>query len=121
MAKKYLSMLCILLSSLVLIACDGHTSVRGHVYDKKGKPIEGALVLIETGRDIKFDIQTDKEGYYAVGVTHAPFEVQLTLTVSKEGYKQYKKIFSSREEPKGDYKIVLEKISSTDGEAKMKN
>ena len=77
--------------------------------------------MLETGTDIKFDIQTDNDGYYAVGVTHAPFEVQLTLTISKEGYNKFKKTFSSREEPKGDYKIVLERVSASDGEAKIKN
>jgi hypothetical protein len=95
-----------------LLSCDGHTRVSGHVFDSKGQPVEKALVILETGGR-KFDIATRKDGSFVVGLTHAPFEVQLSLSVTKEGFKPCKETFSSRSSPQGDHKIVLERDSST--------
>jgi hypothetical protein len=91
-----------------LLSCDGHTSVHGHVFDSKGQAIERALVVLETsGRT--FDISTGKDGSFNVGLTHAPFEVQLSLSVTREAFKPFKETFSSRLRPEGDHKIVLER------------
>jgi len=101
-----------LLLIVFLLSCDGHTSVRGHVFDSNGQPIEKALVVLETsGR--KFDIDTSKDGSFDVGLIHAPFEVQLSLVVTKAGFKPFKETFSSRSRPQGDHKVVLEKDLST--------
>ena len=113
MKKALLTLL--VLSTFFLASCDGHTSVSGYVYDGKGQPIEDALVVLEEhGR--KFEIRTRKDGSFDVGVTHAPTEVQLTFTVSKEGYKPHKESFSSRKEPERGHRIVLDKISADDNE-----
>jgi hypothetical protein len=93
-----------------MFACDGHTSVHGHVQDSNGKPIEKASVTLETnGR--KDDIETANDGSFEVGFTHAPTEVQLTLRATKPGFKPFSETFSSRSRPKGDHKITLERDS----------
>lgn len=115
MKKALITLL--VLSTFLLASCDGHTSVSGYVYDGKGQPIEDALVALEE-HGHTFEIRTRKDGSFDVGVTHAPTEVQLTFTVSKEGYEPHKETFSSRKEPERGYKIVLERISANDGKGK---
>jgi hypothetical protein len=105
---RTLSSVLVFLLLTTLVACDGYTSVRGHVQDSTGKPIEKASVTLETfGR--QDDIDTAKDGSFEVGFTHAPREVQLTLRVTKPGFKPFSETFSSRSRPEGDHKIILER------------
>lgn len=94
--------------------------MRGFVYDAENKPIQNVTVKFEQVKkgepkeSYQSIQQTDKNGRFDAGFTHAPFDVELKLTVSKAGYKTYESQFSSSEaqkklENKEEYRIVLEK------------
>ena len=109
MEQKGLHILFCLVLSVILAGCDGHTRVKGYVYDRDDNPIKDALVTLEYSTH-KFDALTDKDGAYDVGLVHGPFFASLTLTATKEGFKPFKLPFSSNSSPSGNYKIVLERI-----------
>jgi hypothetical protein len=122
MPKENLINLLICLAVLVffILACDGGSRIRGYVYDTENKPIENATVKFEAVEkgELKESYQsihqTDKNGKFDCMFTHAPFETQLKLTVSKPGYKTYESQFSSREaykklENNEEYRIILQK------------
>ena len=96
---------------LSLFACDGFTHIQGRVTDTNGKPIEGAHVEMKTsGR--REEVKTDSHGSFSVGFTHAPFNVDLVLTVSKDGYKTYEKSFKARDAKDFPSTIVMEAAQS---------
>jgi Carboxypeptidase regulatory-like domain len=98
--------LLILFACLIAISCDGHTTVKGFVYDSKDQPIQDALVTLKYS-DQTFTARTDKDGAYNVGLTHGPFFAGLTLTVVKDGYKAYELSFSANSAPTGYHNVVL--------------
>ena len=113
-------LMCLAVLIFLILGCDGGSRVNGFVYDTENKPIENATVKFESVRkgepeeSYQSIEQTDKNGRFECGFMHAPFEVQLKLTVSKAGYILYESQFSSREaqkklENKEEYRIVLEK------------
>jgi hypothetical protein len=111
MKQRGLHILFGLVLSVILAGCDGHTRVKGYVYDRHDNPIKDALVTLEYSTH-KFDARTDKDGAYDVGLVHGPFFATLTLTTTKEGFKPFKLRLSSNSSPSGDYKIVLDRIAS---------
>ena len=103
---------------LSVAGCDGFTHIKGRVTDTNGKPIQGALVEMKTisgGRDGQS--KTDADGSFSVGFTHAPWNVDLSLTVSKQGYKTFEKRFKSEEAKQFPTTITLEAVQSV-GESK---
>jgi len=99
-----------LLVCFIFAGCDGHTRVKGYVYDTDENPIKDALVTLEYSNE-KFDVRSDKDGAYDVGLVHGPFFAGLTLTATKEGYEPFKLSFSSNSSPQGYYKIVLKRVA----------
>jgi hypothetical protein len=100
-----------LVLALFIAACDGFTHLQGKVTDMNGKPIQGAVVEMKTisgGRDDKS--KTEADGSFSVDFTHAPFNVDLMLTVSKEGYKTVERRFKSADAKQFPPNIVLEAI-----------
>jgi uncharacterized GH25 family protein len=103
------SIISIFLLLLCVIACDGFTHLKGKVLDKNGQPVEGALVEMKTvsgGR--KDETKSKSDGSFSVGFTHAPFNVDLILTVSKGGYKTSETKFKSSEARERTMNITLE-------------
>jgi len=108
-AKRALSLLLL----LSVAGCDGFTHISGKVTDTNGKPIQGAEVRMKTisgGRDDK--VKTDTEGSFTVGFSHAPWNVDLLLTVSKDGYKTFEKQFKSADAKQIPATIALEAAPS---------
>lgn len=101
---------------LGLAACDGFTHIGSKVTDTSGKPIQDAQVEMKTGgRDEK--TKTGADGSFSIGFTHAPFNVDLVVTVSKEGYKTFEKRFTARDASQFPQTIVLERAQAA-GESK---
>lgn len=92
---------------LSLLACDGFTHIQGKVTDTNGKPIEGAHVEMKTSGHHE-ETKTDSHGSFSVGFTHPPFNVDLVLTVSKDGYKTFEKSFKARDAKEFPSTIVME-------------
>jgi hypothetical protein len=100
-----------LILALSIAGCDGFTHIQGKVTDMNGKPIRGAAVKMKTisgGRDD--ESTTEDDGSFSVGFTHAPFNVDLMLTVSKEGYKTVERRFKSADAKQFPPTIVLEAV-----------
>ncbi|HKR60208.1 MAG TPA: carboxypeptidase-like regulatory domain-containing protein [Pyrinomonadaceae bacterium] len=100
---------------LLMTACDGFTHIKAKVTDMKGKPIQGALVQMKTmsgGRDDQSKTGTD--GSFSVGFSHAPWSVDLLLTVSKDGYKTFEKRFKSEEGAEFPTTIILQPVQRVD-------
>jgi len=94
-----------------LAACDGFTHIGSRVTDTNGKPIENAQVEMKTGgRDGK--VKTGADGSFSIGFSHAPFNVELVVTVSKEGYKTFEKRFSALDASQFPPTINLERAQS---------
>lgn len=65
---------------------------------------------ISGGRDDK--VKTDTDGSFSVGFSHAPWKVDLALTVSKEGCKTFEKRFTSEEAKEFPATITLEAVQA---------
>jgi hypothetical protein len=100
-----LTLIVILLTS----GCDGGTRLQGEVVDADNKPVAEAKVrlceLNETSRSS--DSKTDESGRYTVMLMHAPFKIPLVVTVTKDGYKPFRKEFKAGESEGLPKKIVL--------------
>jgi hypothetical protein len=104
----------------LFMACDGGTSISGHVRDVSGKSIEGAKVALNADDRTNVGETSRADGYYQTSIMHAPYkDVQVKLTVSKEGFKTYEQTFLSGEASKQKtYDVVLEPLSSPGAKAK---
>lgn len=94
---------------LLLLACSPVTTVSGSVIDKSGNPLEGVKAEIK-GKSAKNDVYlTKSDGLYDFGevniVSHEN-PIEITLTVSKSGYKTFSKELRFGEDNKDA--IVLE-------------
>lgn len=85
------AVLCI---ACILLGCDGFSRIDGFVRDPDGKPISSARVELIEG-DRNGEVYSGPVGEFKVGMTHAPFRVNLMLRVTKVGYKAASKKFSS--------------------------
>ena len=98
----------------ILSACDGFTHVTGKVMDENGKPVPGAMVELKTdsgGR--RQQAKSAADGSFSVGFSHAPFQLDLTLTVSKQGYKSIETKFKSNQAKELPTTIVLLRDQTT--------
>jgi hypothetical protein len=99
------------LGLLVLVAgCDGHTSLSGEVVGPEDRPIAGVKVRLSEPKEPTrgWDSTTDESGRFSVALTHAPFDIPLVVTATKEGYKPYRKEFKVSQRESFSKKIVLE-------------
>jgi len=99
------------LAVLIFVAgCDGHTSLSGTIVGPDDEPVVGAKVRLfephqpERGRDAT----TGETGGFSLAMTHAPFDIPLVVTVTKEGYMPYRKEFKAAKWTDFPSKIVLE-------------
>jgi hypothetical protein len=115
-----------LLAALIAVCCtfltacpmgDGGASVAGRVLDESGKPIKDAKVVL-VSRGAKDESESRDDGYYEVGVIHAPRAPTGMLTVSKEGYETYQHQFNSREELGHKRDIVLRAVATSKVESR---
>ena len=100
---------------IFIAGCDGFTHIKGRVTDINGKPVQGALVEMKTisgGRDDQ--LRSAADGSFEVGFSHAPWNVDLALKVSKEGYKTFEKRFKSADAEQFPETITLEPVQNVD-------
>ncbi len=95
--------------SLLFLSCSPVTKASGSIIDETGNPLEGVQVEIK-GKSAKADVfLTKSDGLYDFGeveiMSHAT-PIEITLTVSKSGYKTISKQLSFGQENKDV--IVLE-------------
>ena len=102
---------------LALFACDGFTHIQSKVTDTNGKAIEGARVEMKTSGRHE-EVKTDSQGSFSVGFTHSPFNVDLILTVSKDGYKTFEKSFTARDAKEFPSTLVMEAAQQPVGQSK---
>src|SRR5258708_9541858 len=94
MKSSRISTALVLLITVVIVACDGGTRLRGQIHDPAGRPIEDVRVTLAQGsRSIA--VATGQDGVYAVGLMHSPYTVTLSLTAEKPGYTKFERRFSS--------------------------
>ena len=119
--RSSLILVAIVLTAFVL-GCDGASHISGHVYDSNDKPVNNAKILFEDAASEKSDhpeyyqyrTETNGEGRFNAGIMHAPFDIKLRLTVTKEGFRTYVTEFYSSDahkmvDDKHELSIVLEK------------
>jgi hypothetical protein len=88
--------------------CDGGTRLQGRVLGPDGKPLAGAKVQFGQPGDLQSERVTGEDGRFEVGRVHAPFEVKLVLTVTKEGFRPYRQQISSRRPEEFSGTVVLQ-------------
>jgi len=104
MSDNYLHVL--LVGAILLIVasgCDGFSRISGHVYDMNDQPIADAKILFEDADAERAEhpeffqarTETDTNGRFRTGITHAPFNITLRLTVTKDGFRPYVTEFSA--------------------------
>jgi hypothetical protein len=96
---------------LILIAgCDGHTSLSGVVVGPDNKPVAGVKVRLSEPKEPTrgWDSTTNESGRYSVALTHAPFDIPLVVTATKDGYKPYRKEFEAGRRESFPKRIVLQ-------------
>ncbi len=101
----------LLMPMLMLVAgCDGHTSLSGQIVGPDDEPVVGAKVrLVEADQPGRGrDSTTGETGGFSVALTPAPFDIPLVVTVTKDGYKPYRKEFKAAKWADFPSKIVLE-------------
>lgn len=80
----------------LLSGCDGGTYLKGVVLDSDGTPIADAEVKLTTG-ETKREVKSSDRGIFKVGMTHSPFNPEVTLEVTKPGFKPFEKRFHAKE------------------------
>src|SRR5882762_9471479 len=76
--------------------CDGGTHLKGIVLDSGDRPIADADVRLTTGK-LQREVKSSDRGVFKVGMTHSPFNPELTLEVTKPGFKPFEKRFHAKE------------------------
>jgi hypothetical protein len=76
--------------------CDGGTRLKGVVLDSSDRPIADADVKLTTG-ELKREVKSSDRGVFKVGLIHSPFNPELTLEVTKTGFKPFEKRFHAKE------------------------
>ena len=114
-----IALLCVCSVVVFLLGCDGATFVRGVVRDSEGKPIPEANVKLTAG-GITRETKSMDDGEFEVGGTHAPFRVQLTLSVTKAGYKPFEKLISSSDGVHQAIDVALEPSSDRSSSPKKR-
>ena len=112
----------VLVLVLVLVpGCQGITKLDGEVVGTDGKPIAGVQILLIEPDDTALGCatRTDQAGRYSVTLSHAPFNITLAFTATKDGYEPYFKGFNSGDSARFPKSIVLEKAKIAPTATKM--
>ncbi len=88
--------MCAISISGFISGCDGGTRLKGVVLDSNGTPIADADVKLTT-EERKREVKSSDRGVFEVGMTHSPFNPELTLEVTKPGFKPFEKRFHAKE------------------------
>lgn len=91
-----LVLMCAINVSGLLSGCDGVTHLKGVVLDSNDTPIANADVKLTTGKFTR-EVKSSDRGVFNVGLTHSPFNPELTLEVAKPGFKPFDKRFHAKE------------------------
>jgi hypothetical protein len=87
---------------------DGHTQLDGEVVGPDDKPVAGAEVQLSEAGPHRATAVTDEAGRYTVGLSHAPYDVPLVVTITRAGYKPYRQEFQSGRQERFPKSIKLE-------------
>jgi hypothetical protein len=79
-----------------LTGCDGGTHIKGVVLDSNDAPVANADVTLSTG-ELKREIKSSDRGVFKIGMTHSPWNPELTLAITKPGFKPFEKRFNAKE------------------------
>jgi TonB family protein len=105
---KKLIHVCALTVAVMLCGCDGGTRITGVVFGPEGRPVAGADVKLTCGASSR-EVKTAEYGFFKIGMTHSPWNPELTLAVEKPGYKPFQKHFQAAEHLK-DIVVTLEPL-----------
>jgi|ERR1051326_3529240 hypothetical protein len=84
------------IATLALIGCDGFTHINDIVKDRGGAPVPNVDVVLATGERSDHALSSS-DGKFNVGMVHAPTNVKLTLSLTRDGYAPYHKAFQSHD------------------------
>lgn len=80
----------IVVASGLMLGCDAYTSVRGHVLDSEGKPIENAAVRLSSPSSAQTrETLTRFDGQFQVGIIHGPFAHKFKFEVVRNGFEPF--------------------------------
>jgi hypothetical protein len=82
-----------------LVGCDGGTSVKGTVQDSAQRPIADAQIRL-TAEGYTTDKKSSGSGAFQIAILHSPgfANPELTLSVTKAGYRPFEKRFRHRDQ-----------------------
>ena len=89
-----LALMCVISIGDFLSGCDGGTHLKGVVLNSS--PIADADVKLTTG-ELKREVRSSDRGIFEIGMMHSPFNPELTLEVSKPGFKPFERRFHAKE------------------------
>jgi hypothetical protein len=89
-------LMCTISTAGFLSGCDGGTHLKGVVLDPNDMPVPDADVKLTTG-ELNREVKSSDRGTFKVGMTHSPFNPELTLEITKPGFKPFEKRFHSSE------------------------
>ncbi len=87
---------CISIAGL-LVGCDGGTFIKGVVRDSANKPVPDATVTL-TVEERTHEVKSLADGAFKIGTLHSPSNPELSLSVTKPGYRPFEKRFHSSEQ-----------------------
>lgn len=82
--------------SVFLTGCDGGTHLKGVVISSDDVPLADADVKLSTG-DLKREVKSSDSGIFKIGMTHSPWNPELTLEVTKPGFNRFEKRFHAKD------------------------
>jgi hypothetical protein len=88
--------MCMVTLGCFLAGCDGFTQLKGIVLDSNDVPVADADVALTVG-ERKREIKSSDRGVFKVGMTHSPWNPELTLRVARPGFKPFEKRFHAKE------------------------
>jgi hypothetical protein len=91
-----LVLMCAISIGGLLSGCDGGTYLKGVVLDSNDTPIGDANVKLTTG-ERKREVKSSDRGVFKIGMTHSPFNPELTLEVTKPGFKPFERRFHPKD------------------------
>ena len=90
--------LTLLVSLVLLTACDGLVEIRGRVVDDAGQPVAAAEVRLgRPGESVECEEQTDANGCFYIGGMVSPGVRDYHLKVEASEYEPYAGVFSNRD------------------------
>src|SRR6202171_4878940 len=92
-----------------LAGCDGGTHLKGVVLDSNDRPISNADVKLTSG-ELNQQVKASDRGIFKIGMLHSPWNPELTLAVTKPGFKPFEKRFHAKEHVESIV-VTLESLS----------